>query len=285
MMGAYCFSQTTTSNLARHENAVRSLTVDNREQQRTLSALETLTAERVQRADLNINLRLTQGFAAAADAIRDQPAERAADFLAIVSKMQNEERRLLATRDADARRHLSQANAILFFGIILGLLITGAAFWSVKRDNTRRGLAEKALQDSEEQHRLLVSGVKDYAIFMLDPNGNVTSWNEGAERIKGYKADEIIGKNFSVFYTPEDLARDKPAGELIQAAAEGKFEEEGWRLRKDGSPFWANVLITPVRNESGELRGFSKVTRDVTERKNIEERLKESEIRYRLLAG
>ena len=140
------------------------------------------------------------------------------------------------------------------------------------------------LQRSEEQFRMLVRGVKDYAIFMLDPKGNVISWNEGAERIKGYKADEIIGKNFAVFYTPEELATGKPAGELIQADVEGKFEEEGWRLRKDGSRFWANVLITPVRHENGGLRGFSKVTRDDTERKNTEQRLKESEIRYRLLA-
>ncbi len=140
------------------------------------------------------------------------------------------------------------------------------------------------LQRSEERFRMLVRGVKDYAIFMLDPKGNVISWNEGAERIKGYKADEIIGKNFAVFYTPEELATGKPAGELIQADVEGKFEEEGWRLRKDGSRFWANVLITPVRHENGELRGFSKVTRDDTERKNTEQRLKESEIRYRLLA-
>ena len=115
-----------------------------------------------------------------------------------------------------------------------------------------------AVQKSEELQlfRTLVRGVKDYAIFVLDPKGNVTSWNEGAERIKGYKADEIIGKNFSVFYTPEDLARGKPAAELIQAAIEGKFEEEGWRLRKDGSRFWANVLITPIRHENGEVRGF-----------------------------
>jgi PAS domain S-box-containing protein len=261
----------TTSSLTRHQAAVRSLTTDNPEQQRTFSALEKLTAERMQRADLNISLRRTQGFAAAEDAIRSQPAERAAtDFLAIVSKMQSEERSLLAIRDADTRRHSSQTNAILFFGIVLGLLITGTAFWCVQRDNSRRWLAESALRDSEEQYRLLIKGVKDYAIFMLDPKGNVGSWNEGAERIKGYKADEIVGKHFSVFYPPEDLAKEKPAGELIQAAAEGKFEEEGRRLRKDGSHFWAHVLITPVRRGNGELRGFSKVTQDITERKNAE---------------
>jgi len=255
-----------------HEASVHRLTADNPEQQRIFSALETLTAERIQRADLNINLRRTQGFAAAEDAIRGQPGEQATtDFLTIVSKMQNEERRLLAIRDADATRHSNQTNAILSLAIVLGLLITGTAFWCVQRDNSRRWLAERTLRDNEERYRLLIRGVKDYAIFMLDPKGNVASWNEGAERIKGYKADEIVGEHFSVFYPPEELAREKPAGELIQAAAEGKYEEDGWRLRKDGSRFWAHVLITPVRRENGELRGFSKVTQDITERKKAEE--------------
>jgi PAS domain S-box-containing protein len=126
------------------------------------------------------------------------------------------------------------------------------------------------LRRSEERFRILVRGVKDYAILMLDPNGLVATWNEGAEGIKGYKADEIVGQHFSRFYTPEDMASGKPDAELVQAVAEGKFEEEGWRLRKDGSRFWASVSITPLRDDSGELRGFSKVTRDITERKKAE---------------
>jgi PAS domain S-box-containing protein len=126
------------------------------------------------------------------------------------------------------------------------------------------------LFESEQRYRLLVSGVKDYAILMLNPEGLIVSWNEGAERLKGYKADEIIGQHFSRFYPPDALAAGKPALELLQAVAEGKFEEEGWRLRKDNSRFWANVLITPVLDEGGELRGFSKVTRDITARKTAE---------------
>lgn len=141
-------------------------------------------------------------------------------------------------------------------------------------------IAEQARRASEEQFRLLVEGVKDYAIFMLDVQGYIRSWNAGAQRIKGYTADEIIGKHFSIFYTPEDLQDNKPARELVIATREGKYQEEGWRVRKDGTLFWANVLITALSDESGTLRGFGKVTRDMTEWKQAEEetaRLRESQ--------
>jgi PAS domain S-box-containing protein len=121
-----------------------------------------------------------------------------------------------------------------------------------------------------ELYRMLVESVRDYAIFALDSTGHVLSWNAGAERFKGYKADEIIGKHFSVFYPPAD--QWKPPYELKIAAAEGRFEEEGWRLRKDGSQFWANVVITALRDKTGTLVGFAKVTRDLTERKLAAER-------------
>ena len=123
---------------------------------------------------------------------------------------------------------------------------------------------------SEELFRLMVEGVKDYAIFMLDPNGYIMTWNAGAERIKGYGAGEIIGQHFSRFYPPDALARGWPRHELEVAKAEGRFEEEGWRLRKDGTPFWANVVITTLYDREGRLRGFAKVTRDLTDRKRIE---------------
>jgi len=119
----------------------------------------------------------------------------------------------------------------------------------------------------------LVGGVRDYAILMLDPEGRVTTWSEGAERIKGYRAEEIIGQHFSKFYTPEAAAQGKPALELQGAAEQGRFEEEGWRVRKDGSRFWASVVVTSLRDRTGQLRGFAKVTRDISERKRIEEQL------------
>lgn len=148
---------------------------------------------------------------------------------------------------------------------------------------TERRAAEQGagLVPSETAFTLLVSSVVDYGIFMLDPQGYVSSWNAGAERIKGYRAQDIIGRHFSVFYPPEDIAARKPHRELDTAVAEGRLEDEGWRIRKDGSRFWANVVITPLFDENGELRGFGKVTRDMSERRAAEQALTE---RRRLFA-
>ena len=136
------------------------------------------------------------------------------------------------------------------------------------------GEARIALRRSEERFRLLVDAVQDYAIFMLDVRGYISSWNTGAERIKGYAASEIIGKHFSIFYPEEDLRTCKPQRELEIAAREGRLEDEGWRLRKDGSRFWANVIITAIRNDAGRLIGFGKVTRDFTEKLKASEALR-----------
>ena len=139
-------------------------------------------------------------------------------------------------------------------------------------------------QKTEECFRLLVESVKDYGIFTLDPKGYIMTWNEGAKRIKGYEEHEIVGSHFSRFYSPEDLAAQKPQWELQRAIADGRVEDEGWRMRKDGSYFWANVIITPLFDrQTGELRGFGKVTRDLTEWKQTGERLRESEEQFRLL--
>ena len=163
---------------------------------------------------------------------------------------------------------------------------TLVGFGKVTRDLTARRLAEEQLRASArdlsdanaelEQVRLLVESVRDYAIFVLDPGGHVRTWNSGARHIKGYDRDEIVGRHFEAFYTDEDKARKHPAHELEVAAREGRFEEEGWRVRKDGSRFWANVVITALRDASGTLVGFAKVTRDLTERRAADERLRES---------
>ena len=140
---------------------------------------------------------------------------------------------------------------------------------------------QESLRRSEERFRLLVEGVRDYAIFMLDPEGCVTTWNEGTERLNGYTAEEIIGQPFSVFYTREDVRIGKPERALEVAKVEGRYEDEGWRVRKDGSRFWAHAVTTALVDEAGELRGYIKVTQDITERRRAEEALRQSEELYR----
>lgn len=158
----------------------------------------------------------------------------------------------------------------------LGLSDDAARLRDVAQLQQRAQALESQLAlESETRFRLLVEAAQDYAIFMLDPDGNIKSWNLGAERIKGYKAEEIVGKHFSCFYPDEDLRNGKPQFELIIAAKEGRFEDEGWRIRKDGSRFWANVIISAVRGKSGELIGFAKVTRDFTERMKTQRALEE----------
>ena len=147
-------------------------------------------------------------------------------------------------------------------------------FLGVVFDNvTDRRRSERALRESEERFRLLIQGVQEYAIFQLDPMGNVASWNAGALRLTGYHAEEIIGKHFSVLYPREDVLDGKPERTLAEAVRRGQSEDEGWRVRKDGSRFWANVLVTALRDAQGNLRGFAKLTRDMTERREREEAL------------
>ena len=149
-------------------------------------------------------------------------------------------------------------------------------FAKVTRDLTERKAVEDALRRSEQTFQLLVDSIQNYAVFMLDPDGRVASWNAGAERIKGYRANEILGANFSRFYPPEEAAQGKPRWELEMAERDGRHEDEGWRVRKDGTRFWANAVISAMRDAHGILIGFAKVTRDLTERRRVEQALAQS---------
>jgi diguanylate cyclase (GGDEF)-like protein/PAS domain S-box-containing protein len=150
---------------------------------------------------------------------------------------------------------------------------SGPLVLSFVRDMTEQRAAQETIHSRDLQLRSLIDGVKDHAIYLLDKEGYVTTWNPGAERLKQYMSEEIVGRHFSCFFTKEDRERGRPAQLMIIAAARGQVEEEGWRLRKDGSRFWANIVLTAIRNSTGELTGYAKVTRDFTDRKRVEEAL------------
>src|ERR1700691_1640686 len=192
--------------LEQHTAAVGELTSDNPVQRENMLVLERLAAGRIGRADEIINLRRNQGASAASEALRAGPGVRVGiEYRAIIGRMQDEERRLLALRLADAQRSTSQIKITLLLGTFLGLLITVAAGWSVQRDNSRRETAEGALQESERKYRMLVDGVKDYAILMLGPLGEIPSWNPGAERMSGCTFEEVAGQNYSRFFTENEI--------------------------------------------------------------------------------
>jgi PAS domain S-box-containing protein len=203
------------------------------------------------------------------------------EIKAQIAYMQADERRLLQERSASTQRSSTMVKSIIITGLLVGLAVLLGNTLSLRREMTMRGRAEETLRQNEERMRLMIESVKDYAILMLDPGGKVVSWNPGAERLKGYRAEEIIGQHFSRFYPADKIREGFPDRELLEAAAKGRFENVGWLVRKDGSRFWADVVINAVHNMQGDLLGFVKLTRDITERKRAEEALRLSEERSR----
>ena len=245
---------------------LRALTLDNAEQQSRLDALATLAVQKFQIAEQVLSLRRTNRLGAATAAIQIGSGKLIMEnSQKLVGQMQDEELRLLLLREADSKRRLDQTKAVLILGTILGVLVAVAAGWSAQRDSSARELAEGALRDSEEKYKRLIHGVQDYAILMLGPHGEIRSWNPGAERMTGYKFEEVAGQNFSCFFSPEDVTRGRPQEILRMAAASGLYEEQGMRIRRNGARFLVRTSYTASRDLAGNLSGFSVVSRDVSQ--------------------
>jgi PAS domain S-box-containing protein len=254
-------------------NEVGQLTSDNPVQQQALQQLRPLISTMLSEAQPEPVSGSNEGIkpeTASGQSMRKGSLEIASRIL----QMKEEENRLLILRSHAAQTASLRMKVVLVGGNVLAVLLLAGAAFATYQETTKRNRIERELHESEEAFRLMVSGVKDYAIFMLDPEGRVVNWNLGAERIKGYRADEIIGQHFSCFYPDEDVRNGVPEQKLRTAASAGSIEDEGWRLRKDGSRFWASVLITALWDNAGHLTGFSKVSRDMTNRRQAEQKFR-----------
>jgi PAS domain S-box-containing protein len=267
------FYRADISSALRDEEALRRLTADNVVQQREFPGLETLIAQKTRVADAVILLRRNEGLEAAAEAADvDSDQLSMSGVQDIIRRLEDEDSRLLAERNSDAKTRLDRNKRILIAGTGGGLLMAIAVGWSVQRDSAGRELT-RALWDSQEKYRTLLDG-QNYAIVMMDTQGNVLSWNAGAERIEGYTAEEIIGQNFSCLFTASDIKRGRPQEILGLTAASGRHEEEAQRVRKDGTRFLASLTFTALRDPAGNLWGFSESSYDLSNST-------ESEAKYR----
>ncbi len=255
---------------------VQQLVQDNQEQQANLGYLRKL-------ADKGMDT-LAEAVGSARKSNRDQffqakhvTAERTQmDALRFqVDEMQTLEDKILKDREAADKKNYKDTLVVIFSSLGLAILISLIFAVLIDHEIQERQRVEQALLESEERFRESVDAIHDYAIFLLDTEGLVMSWNKGAKRIKGYDSLEIIGKSFSVFYKPGDVQSGLPQRLLAEAAEKGRSKDEGWRVRKDGSYFFADVVITALRDEKGELRGFIKVIRDMTEIREVRRQLKE----------
>jgi PAS domain S-box-containing protein len=260
------------SHLNQELRMLRALTSDNPEQQRRIDIIDDLGQQMSLRGDRLSRSRRNNDGEPDAEAIREAQGDLLNRVRSVIGEMDEEEHGLLIARRADEERRVARVLVVNGLASAVGLLMLLLAGWLVRSNLIARKNAESAFREGEERHQFLIEGVQDYAICMLDPQGAVVGWNVGAERIKGYKSDEILGRAFSCFYPQEDIDKGKPQEELDIAAAKGRFETEHLRIRKDGSRFWANVVITAARDSSAAPVGFSMITRDITERMETEAR-------------
>ncbi|HUZ45804.1 MAG TPA: CHASE3 domain-containing protein [Terriglobia bacterium] len=250
------------------------LTASDPVQQRYIASLEGIIKLKQGELATTIKLRKANKTAVAAQLVLSGRGKHAMDDIrGLIENMRTHENKLMAARKSNWEASTRRTRLLIGSGVFVAFVFLLLAVLALNSEALRRLRVEQDLHQSESRIRLLVDSVRDYAILMLDPQGKVLSWSPGAERIKGYKAEEIIGQNWSCFFLSEEIQAGKPQIELEMALANGRAEHEGWRVRKDGSRFWANVVIAAVRNDRGQLRGFSKVTRDITEQKQAQEEI------------
>jgi len=257
---------------------LKKLTEDNPEQQRRLSLIERQMNSKFADLKRTIDARQDQGFDAARQLVESHIGQDAMRVITeLVGFAISAEYRLLTERQERAAedQRTSALMGSVAGALALAVLLVGVVVLILTLSRTAK--ARETLAESEERFRLLIDGAKDYAIYILDPAGNVISWNDSARRIKGYAAAEIVGRHFACFFTPEDVRAGLPGQHLRAAAMEGRFEHEGWRIRKDGSRFWANTVVTALHDPDGSLRGFVKITRDISERRHQQEALEQSQ--------
>jgi len=260
--------------LEQDQATLRELTADNPSQQLRLPGLEWLTSQKILRAESIVRQQSTHTADGLADAGRNGADDVLDDqFQRSVRDLRGEELRLLVLRDADSKWRLGVVKGLLVAAASIGLLIAALTGWSFYRDAAKRNLAEVALRDSEEKYRSLLDGIQDYAVLLLDPAGTIVSWNAGAERMHGFAAEEIVGQNFSRLFPPEEVQRQRPQEILRLAARDERYQREVPQVRQDGSRFIGEVALTALRDSSGKLRGFSKISRDLTVRKDAESHL------------
>jgi PAS domain S-box-containing protein len=246
------------------ETKLRVLMADNPAQLARLASLDTLAVELIRLAGSVAHLPRSDSLAATA--VRKGPGLRiVADSRAIVGEMQREELRLLELRSSEAKASYALTQTLVAFASLFGLMITAFAAWNVWRNSIKRGLAEEALRDSEGRLHAMVQGVQDYGIVMLSSTGDVLSWNTGAEQMTGCSSEEMVGKPFSRFFLADDVDRGRPEEILQMASQQGLLEVQGMRARKDGSHFMVRATYTALRDQSGNLRGYSLISRDLTE--------------------
>ncbi len=262
-----------TQHIQQHLQSLDSITADNADQLARVRRLVPLINDSMRALQAELDARqptpVTDGISILENNVRRSNALSRS----LIGEMQFEESRLLRERSEAADKSNQQSNTLILVGSLVAFFLLAAAGLALHFDISRRHRAEETLKQSEERFRLLVNGVPDYAIFFLDPKGRIGSWNLGAERITGYTSREVLGQNFSLLFPPEEQSAGLPRQLLESAAKEGRCEEEGWRVRKDGTRFWTEAALSALKNDRGELQGFAKLTRDVTEKRKAQQEI------------